>query len=164
MGVVGAQHPHLIGESPLVHGDGAAWIPRRPVGTGEVVAGSEGVGVVSAQHPHPDGKVAVQVRKGACGLALVVEERAGAAEDVGGGGVGAGVVGEGVDVGEQGAPGGPDVGGVPVLGQGGAKGGCGALPGVVDEVGGAVGVVDGVGGAGEGLDEAVDGQGATARV
>ena len=51
LGVVGAHHPHAVGQGLLVQRDGPAQVPRRLVGAGEVVPRDQGVGVVGAQHP-----------------------------------------------------------------------------------------------------------------
>ena len=73
--MVGAQHPHAVGQGLLVQRDGPAQVPRRLVGAGEVVPRGQGVGVVGAQHPHAVGQGTLEVPGRAAGLALVVEEQ-----------------------------------------------------------------------------------------
>jgi hypothetical protein len=51
VGVDGAEDPLRVGEGLLEQGDGAAQVPGRLVGGGEVVSGGEGVGVVGAEDP-----------------------------------------------------------------------------------------------------------------
>lgn len=49
--MVGAQHPHAIGQQFLVGGHSASRIPGLPAPAGEVLAGIQGFGMVGAQHP-----------------------------------------------------------------------------------------------------------------
>ena len=49
--MIGALHPHRIGEHRLEFGDHPGRIPSLPPQPGQIMAGVQGVGVIGAQHP-----------------------------------------------------------------------------------------------------------------